>query len=539
MSARKHEGGAAARALREGAVVLASYAALRTPFRSRRSTGSLPRMTTDRGTAERDLYGMLLDLGEARDARSLLGAILELLVQTTQAHRGYLELYSESDSQRPRWALSQGCSPEEEEEIRAVTSRGIVAAALASGATVHSPYAMLDDRFAEHSSVQAQRLEAVLCARVGGVGAGVLYLEGRRGAGPFSPADVALAEKVARHLGPALEGAARADDRLRRDDPTRPFRERMRLDGIVGRSAAIAHVFEQIEPYTPLDVTLLIDGDTGTGKTQLARAVHDNGPRRNGPFVELNCAAIPEGLIESELFGTMPGAFPGARRSPGKVKAAEGGTLFLDEIAEVPLAAQGKLLQLLQSRQYYALASNKLETANVRLIAATHQDLAVMVETKRFREDLFYRINVIRVRMPSLSERREDIPLLVDELIARIAAEHRLAPLTASERLRLFLQGAEWAGNVRALRHRVEAALIRANAERAPQIEVRHLPGERPDAGSEPTFHEATRLYQRELLRRELGRAGWNVAAVAERLDLTRSHVYNLIHQFELKPTIK
>lgn len=521
--------------------MLASYALRSSPFLTRRSTGTLLGMTADgaRGTAERDLYGMLLDLGEARDARGLLDRILALLVQTTRAQRGYLELYSESDGRRPRWALSQGCSSEEEEEIRAVTSRGIVAAALASGTTIHSPYAMLDDRFAEQSSVQAQRIEAVLCARVGGVGAGVLYLEGRRGAGPFSADDVALAEKVARHLGPELERAARADDRLRRDDPTRPFRERMRLDGIVGRSAALARVFEQIEPYAPLDVTLLIDGDTGTGKTQLARAVHDNGPRRNGPFVELNCAAIPEGLIESELFGTMPGAFPGARRSPGKVRAAEGGTLFLDEIAEIPLAAQGKLLQLLQSRQYYALASNKLETANVRLIAATHEDLAAMVEAKRFREDLFYRINVIRIRMPSLSERREDVPLLVDELIARIAAEHRIAPLPASERLRLFLQGAEWTGNVRALRHRVEAALIRANAERAPQIEVRHLPDGRPEGATEPTFHEATRLYQRELLRRALARAGWNVAAVAEQLDLTRSHVYNLIHQFQLKPAGK
>jgi Nif-specific regulatory protein len=498
-------------------------------------------MTTEvaRDTAERDLFGMLLDIGEAGDARPLLEAILAVLVQAARAQRGYLELYVEGDSRAPRWTLSQGCTPEQEDEIRAVTSRGIVAAALASGTTVHSPFAMLDDRFAEQSSVQAQRIEAVLCARVGGAGAGVLYLEGRRGAGPFSQADRELAEKVARHLGPALERAAGAADRLRRDDPTRPFRERMWLDGIVGRSAALARVFEQMEPYAPLDVTLLIDGDTGTGKTQLARAVHDNGPRRNGPFIELNCAAIPEGLIESELFGTMPGAFPGARRSPGKVKAAEGGTLFLDEIAEIPLAAQGKLLQLLQSRQYYALASNKLETANVRLIAATHQDLAAMVETKRFREDLYYRINVIRIRMPSLSERREDIPLLVDELCARIAAEHRLAPLPASERLRLLLQGAEWTGNVRALRHRVEAALIRASAERAPQIEVRHLPDGKPDGGSEPTFHEATRLYQRELLRRELARAGWNVAAVAERLDLTRSHVYNLIHQFDLKPTGK
>lgn len=486
-----------------------------------------------RAPLERDLYQKLLVLRGDAEPRAAVGAILELLVAATDAQRGYLELYPSRDDLDPRWTISHGCSPEDEAAIRAATSRGIVAAALGSGTTLHVPYALLDDRFATQPSVRAQRLEAVLCVPLGNVGGGVLYVEGQRGRGPFGEDDVRLAEDVAKHLWPSLEPLARATQ-LRDNDPTRPFRQRLGLDNVAGRSAALARVFEQIEPYAPLDVTLLITGPSGTGKTQLAHAIHANSHRRNGPFVELNCAAIPEGLFESELFGTMPSAFPGARRTPGKVEAAEGGTLFLDEIVEIPFSAQGKLLQLLQSRQYHALASNKLATANIRLIAATNADLAAMVAEKRFREDLYYRLDVVSIRMPSLAERADDIAVLVDELLVRVAREHRLVPIPASEQLRRTLEMRDWPGNVRQLRSVVEGALIRASADGSPQVELRHLPEGTP-AGSPMTFHEATRAYQRELLRRELAAQNWSVAAVAARLDLTRSHVYNLIHQYQLR----
>jgi Nif-specific regulatory protein len=484
---------------------------------------------------ERDLLEILLEARDRDDPRAATAQVLERLIAATRARRAYLEVYPAHDRAQPQWTVSQGCSPQDEDEIRAVTSRGIVAAALSAGTTVHTPAAALDARFATLPSVRAQRLEAVLCVPVGAIGGGILYLEGQRDGGPFSDHEIRIAERVARHIWPNVDRLARAHAGAPDRDPTRPFRGRLRLDGVVGRSPALARVFGQLEPYAPLDVTLLITGASGTGKTQIARAIHDNSPRRGGPFVELNCAAIPEGLIESELFGTMPSAFPGARKTAGKVEAAEGGTLFLDEIVEIPFAAQGKLLQLLQSRQYYALASTKLATANIRLIAATNADLAAMVAERRFREDLFYRINVINLRMPALAERRDDIAVLVDELLARIAADHHLAAIPASPQFRLAMEHRDWPGNVRQLRHRLESALIRACAEAAPQVELRHLPDAPATPERPPTFHEATRLYQRELLRRALDTHDWNVNAVSEQLEISRAHIYNLIHQFEIR----
>jgi Nif-specific regulatory protein len=489
--------------------------------------------TEERVRRERDIFRRILGLQDDREVSEALGFVLEQLMSATAAERAFIELHP-GGGQAP-WSLARGCTTEETAQIRTVTSRGIVGAALADNTTLHVPYAMLDERFGSFASVRERRLEAILCIPIGNLGGGILYLEGQRGAGPFADADVALAEEVAGHIGPAVERIAR---RTRPgDDPTAPFRQRLRLDGIVGSSRALADVFVRVEPFIGLDVTILITGSHGTGKTQLARAVHDNSPRRGQAFVEVNCAAIPENLIESELFGTTPGAFTGAQRREGLVRAAEGGTLFLDEIVEIPVGAQGKLLQLLHARQYYALGASNMTSANIRLIAATNADIPAMIEAKRFREDLFYRLNVVAVRMPSLAERRGDVTLLVDDLLTRIARDHNLPALPPSQRCRLALQVRDWPGSIRELRNELQVALIRAIAEGSPQIETRHLRDTSPGDDRQPTFHESTRAFQRDLLRRELDAAAWNVAAVAEHLDLSRAHVYNLINQLAIRRT--
>src|SRR6185503_5405365 len=193
------------------------------------------------------------------------------------------------------------------------------------------------------------------------------------------------------------------------------LRRTLKASAIIGKSRALAGVLTQAAAAAPLDVTVLLTGPSGTGKTQLARVIHESSPRARGPFVELNCAALPEALLESELFGVLPGAHSTAtRKIAGKVAAAEGGTLFLDEIGELKPAAQAKLLKLLESREYYPLGATHPVCADVRVIAATNLDIKAAVQRKDFREDLFYRLQVLPIRLPSLAERREDVALLAE-----------------------------------------------------------------------------------------------------------------------------
>lgn len=477
-----------------------------------------------------ELYSQLISLPTENQA-GWLARVVELAVECAGANRGYVELYELTAHGERRLSASVKCSQEDEAQIRAVTSQGIVGEAMLTGRTVHTPAALLDERFAKQPSVQRQRLEAVLCVPFGDV-PGVLYLEGAPGHGPFSPEVVELMEQVARFLGPVV--ASRSLGRLPSEDHTSRFRERIRVTDLIGTSAALARVFEQVAQAAPVDITVLMTGESGTGKTALARAIHSSSRRAQGPFVELNCAAFPEHLVESELFGTRQGAFTGARTQPGKVELAEGGTLFLDEVGELPLMQQAKLLQLLSEKQYYRVGGTKLERANVRVLAASNADLGAMVASKALRADLWHRLSAFVIRMPALRERREDLVPLVDELLTRIAVEHEQPVLPAASSLRVLCDVQDWPGNVRELRNRLEQAVLRARDEGATYVEGRHLDPEVPP-GEAMTLAQATLAFQRDFVRRELEACNWNVTHAAKRLDLTRQRVHTLIKTFRLK----
>ncbi|MEJ2340499.1 MAG: sigma-54 dependent transcriptional regulator [Gemmatimonadales bacterium] len=247
--------------------------------------------------------------------------------------------------------------------------------------------------------------------------------------------------------------------------------------GIVGESSAMAAVFEAMSQVAPTETTVLISGETGTGKELVARGLHDASPRAQGPFVPVNCAALAEGILESELFGHVRGAFTGAVQAKrGLFSAADKGTVFLDEVGDMSLRLQQRLLRVLQEREVTPLGGVRAEQVNVRVIAATHRNLKEEVAAGRFRDDLYYRLNVFRIELPPLRERREDIPLLVEAALQRLQGRSsQEVPLSVSPLAFRLLQQHAWPGNVRELFSVVESAAIRVQGNR---IEVQHLPPE-------------------------------------------------------------
>ena len=246
---------------------------------------------------------------------------------------------------------------------------------------------------------------------------------------------------------------------------TKQLRKKISAKGpqMVGESAAIQRVREIINKVAPTEARVLITGPNGTGKEVVAHLIHQNSARANGPMVEVNCAAIPSELIESELFGHMKGSFTGAVKDrAGKFEQADGGTLFLDEIGDMSLAAQTKVLRALQESEITRVGSDKAIKVNVRVLAATNKDLASEIAKGNFREDLFHRLNVIPVQVPALNDRLEDIPLLVDYFVGQICAEQGIAPKTFDAAAIKALQGKDWTGNIRQLRNVVERLIILA-----------------------------------------------------------------------------
>ncbi len=297
---------------------------------------------------------------------------------------------------------------------------------------------------------------------------GILSL-GRLEDVPFSSDDVEFLGQVATQVALAIENAlaygqiAELKDRLAQEKVylEDEIRSELKFEEIIGQSAALRSVLSQIETVAPTDSTVLIYGDTGTGKELVARALHNLSSRGKNAFVKLNCAAIPTGLLESELFGHERGAFTGAiSQRIGRFELAHNGTVFLDEIGEIPLELQPKLLRVLQEREFERLGGTKTIRSDARLIAATNRDLGAMVDEQKFRQDLFYRLNVFPIRVPPLKERTEDIPLLVRHFVQQFSRRmNKHIDSIPSETMKALVRY-EWPGNIRELQNVIERAVI-------------------------------------------------------------------------------
>jgi len=325
-------------------------------------------------------------------------------------------------------------------------------------------------------------------------------------------------------INKALEiRSLREENRALREELGRKYQ----WDNIVGRSPAMQQIFASIMRVAPTRATVLLAGESGVGKDLIARAIHFHSPRKDRPFVKINCTALPENLMESELFGYEKGAFTGATTSkPGKFEQADTGTVMLDEIGDVPANIQVKLLRVLQEREFERLGSNKTLHIDVRVIAATNRDLRVALEEGTFREDLYYRLNVVPLEIPPLRERKEDIPYLAEHFVEKLAPEmgNQVTGITHAAMDKLMQYS--WPGNVRELENVIERSLVMASGDKLDANDIRLDMNLRPrQSNGDLTLPEGMSLdtYEQELIRDALKRANGNKSQAARLLGLTRN----------------
>jgi len=318
----------------------------------------------------------------------------------------------------------------------------------------------------------------------------------------------------------------------------RQLDERFGFEGIIGTSPAMVKVLNTLAQIAPTSATVLITGESGTGKDLVAQAVHNNSSRRKGPFVALNCAALPEGLLESELFGHERGAFTGAvAQRKGKFEFAHNGTLFLDEVGDIPLTTQVTLLRVIESHEIVRVGSNTPIKVDVRLIAATHQDLEQLVEDGKFRQDLYFRFKVVELRLPPLRERPGDIPLLVNAFVTEYAQQHNRPIRSVSRDVLNLLQRHPWPGNVRELKNAIESMVV---ISRDDVIELDDVPdslqatvAKAPPAA--PVAGMSIREMEKELIKSTLAAVKGNRMEAARMLGIGERTLYRKLKEYSLR----
>lgn len=311
---------------------------------------------------------------------------------------------------------------------------------------------------------------------------------------------------------------------------------------IIGDSPAIVKIKETIDRVAPTDARVLVTGENGTGKELVARWIHERSNRANGPLIEVNCAAIPSELIESELFGHEKGAFTSAiKQRIGKFEAANGGTLFLDEIGDMSLSAQAKVLRALQENKITRVGGDKEIPVDVRVVAATNKDLLKEVEQNNFRLDLYHRISVILIHVPSLNERADDIPLLAERFVKEICEDYGIPKKVVTPKAMLELQNINFTGNIRELRNVIERLVILSD-QKITEDDVLAYAQSPKSGGSPKDLYERFEKFQdfkdhieKEFILHRLNKNNWNVSKTAEELDIQRSHLYNKIEKYNLK----
>ena len=340
---------------------------------------------------------------------------------------------------------------------------------------------------------------------------------------PFDPDEIEIQiKKIVAHRELVLENIL-----LRKK-----LEEKYDYDEIIGKSAAMQEIFDLITRVAPTDSTVLINGESGTGKELIAQAIHANSPRSYMPFIAVSCGALPDTLLESELFGYEKGAFTGAGHTKkGRFEMAHKGTLFLDEIGEISLKTQVDLLRVLQQREFTRLGGEDVIKVDVRILAATNRDLKQSIRENRFREDLYYRLNVISIHVPPLRERKDDIPLLTGAFIRKFCIEMNKETAKISPSAMRLLMSYDWPGNVRELENVIERSLVIGKGNK---IVSEDLPFSRKELGPE-TFPRSLKLMEKLHIERILVDNEWNISQASRDLDIDRQTLYNKIEKYKIK----
>jgi Nif-specific regulatory protein len=511
-------------------------------------------VSCDLTATEQALLEATLALSEQLDVAQTCDALLDVVERLFDARSTWILLHDAATNELVT-TVFRGPGADTFANARISCDRGIVGLAFRRCETVFVPSAQDEERWFDLERVRRSELRSVFTIPlvVKSQAIGVVGLDSPRFSADAPPrtSDVARLRAIAAIAAAEIRNARQVEaieadrarlERLLRErralrsevgDLRKQVREAHSLDAIIGQSATFREVLAQVELVAPADSTVLLVGETGTGKELIAHALHDQSRRSARPFIAVNCAALPETLIESELFGYEKGAFTGAlSRKPGKFELAHLGTLFLDEVGDLPGQAQAKLLRVLQEREVQRVGGTRSESVNVRLIAATNQDLAGAVHSGRFRTDLFYRLNVFPIRLPPLRERRDDIAPLAHHFVRRFAhRQHKMTPRLTGEALERLV-AYSWPGNVRELQNVIERAVILCLDSvigtdlitLQPALEPEpHMPD--ASAAADPVDRRIPNVIrfcdaERHAIQRALERSGWRISGRAGAADI-------------------